>query len=135
LYEGAALCHVSHYEGYVGEGDGYAGEGDKYAGEGDSLEEISLAAISRDFGQMPPLAGPSQHGIPGGLNDNSLGADGPRFRCDQCDRSYKYPESLNAHKKKHLGLTVCFVCRKNLGTVGELNRHVKKYHAVPPHHL
>ncbi|XP_037072208.1 gastrula zinc finger protein xFG20-1-like [Pollicipes pollicipes] len=51
-----------------------------------------------------------------------------RYSCDQCDRSYKYKESLYAHRKQHQGLTICTLCHKTFATVGQLNRHVRIKH-------
>ncbi|XP_037094580.1 zinc finger protein 181-like [Pollicipes pollicipes] len=50
--------------------------------------------------------------------------------CNVCGKIYKHRESLNHHKKKHEGLTTCYMCGKVCCIVAELRRHLELVHGL-----
>ena len=50
--------------------------------------------------------------------------------CNICGRSYVRYTGLNDHRKKHEGKTTCHLCGKVAPTVGDLRKHLAKFHQL-----
>ena len=52
------------------------------------------------------------------------------FPCDQCDKRFLRPYSLELHKRRHTGIRshTCDKCEKGFFSHGDLNKHIKVVH-------